>query len=174
MEETITNRVAKSPLVTIDLGDYYPDVQRGELDIAPWLYEGLILREGEFRKAVEEHDWSQYQDTHLALYCSEDAIIPQWAYMLLSSRLQPHAAQLYFGTQELREAQLWRLKLEKELDPEDFRAKPVIIKGCTDRPVSPQAYLTAVQLLQPVVKSILFGEACSTVPVYKKSRPKRS
>lgn len=172
MEETIPNRVAKSPLITIDLGNYYPEQQRAELDIAPWLYEGLILREGEFRTAVEGHDWSQYQDAHVALYCSEDAIIPQWAYMLLSSRLQPYAAQLYFGTGELREAQLWKQQLEKELHPEEFRGKPVIIKGCSDRPVSPQAYMTAVDLLQPVVKSILFGEACSTVPVYK-ARSKR-
>ena len=167
MANDIVNRVANSKLVTIDLEDYYPSGKRVVLDIKDWLYEGLVLREKEFRNYVKAHDWSQYQDAYVALTCSGDAIIPGWAYMLLSTQLGPFAAKVVIGDLESLESFLYREVIEG-LDLNAYKDKPVIIKGCTNKPVPKNAYVFLTARLMPVAKSIMYGEACSSVPLYKR------
>lgn len=167
MENEIINRVAGSKLVTIDLEDWYPEGVRSVFDIKDWLYEGLILREKEFRTHVKAFDWSQYQGHFVALTCSTDAIIPGWAYMLLTTAVSPYTQKVVIGDLEQLETQLYNTIIEK-LDTVSYLDKPVIVKGCSHKPVPPNAYITLVQKLQPLVKSILYGEACSSVPLYKK------
>ena len=163
----IVNRVAKSKLITFNLEEHYPEGPRIVLDIKDWLYEGLILREKEFRAQVDAHDWSVYQDAFVALQCSSEAIIPGWAYMLISSRLQPYAKQVVLGDLEALESTLYQ-KVIDNLDTERFRDKPVIIKGCTNKPVPKNAYLWATARIQQVAKSVMYGEACSSVPLFKR------
>lgn len=166
MAEEIINRVAKSPIKTIDLEEIYPAGARILFDIKDWLYEGIILREKEFRDHVSQHDWSQYQNQFVALTCSEDAIIPSWAFLLVSSELAPYAKKVVVGTLDTLETSIFQ-ELISDLNIEEFRNKPVIIKGCADKPIPPSAFTFLIQKLQPVVKSIMYGEACSTVPLYK-------
>lgn len=165
----IINRVAQSKLITFDLEDYYPKGERRVLDIKDWLYEGFILREKEFRAHVEEHDWAAYQNAYVALQCSSDAIVPGWAFMLIASKLQPYAKNVVVGSMENLETALYQTVLE-QLDVTEFTDKPVIIKGCSNKPVPENAYIMAVSKLQPVAKSVMYGEACSSVPLFKKSR----
>lgn len=169
MSEEIINRVAQSKLITFDLEDYYPKGERKVLDIKDWLYEGFILREKEFRSHVDEHDWSTYQDTYVALQCSSDAIIPGWAFMLIASKLQPYAKKVVQGSLENLETALYQTILDN-LDVTEFTDKPVIIKGCSNKPVPENAYLMAVNRIQEVAKSVMYGEACSSVPLYKKRK----
>lgn len=164
--EEIRNKVAESGLITLSLEDFYPAGNRMELDIAPWLFEEMILKEKDFRAYLKEHDWSKYQDAYVAVYCSADAIIPQWAYMLLGTYLQGIAREIVFGSREDLELLLMDRSLHL-VDWEIYRDQRLIIKGCGDLPIPPQAYLRIASLLKPVVKSLLFGEACSTVPIYK-------
>lgn len=170
MKEEIINRVANSKLVTFDLEALYPKGNRILFDLKDWLYEGLVLREKEFRNYVTEHDWQQYTDSYIALTCSSDAIVPGWAFMLVASRLQPHAKKVVQGNLEDLETAIYQEELAK-LDVSTFMDKPVIIKGCSHKPVPKNAYLMAVEKIQPVAKSIFYGEACSSVPLYK--RPKK-
>jgi len=163
----IVNRVAQSKLVTFDLEAYYPEGPRMILDIKDWLYEGLILKEKEFRAHAEAHDWSAYKDAFVALQCSSDAIVPGWAFMLITSRLQPYAKQVVLGDQEALETALYQ-KVIEDLETEQFRDKPVIIKGCTNKPVPKNAYLWATTKIQQVAKSVMYGEACSSVPLFKR------
>ncbi len=163
----IVNRVAQSKLITFDLEEYYPEGPRMVLDIKDWLYEGLILREKEFRAQADAHDWSVYKDAFVALQCSSDAIIPGWAYMLITSRLQPHAKQVVVGDLESLESTLF-LKVIEDLEIESFRDKPVIIKGCTNKPIPKNAYLWATAKIQEVARSVMYGEACSSVPLFKR------
>ena len=167
MEKEIINRVAQSKLRTFDLEDHYPQGERRMLDIKDWLYEGFILREKEFRTAAEEHDWEQYQDAHVALHCSTDAIVPGWAYMLLATRLQPYAKTVVQGDLEALETAIF-LPVIDNLDLSGYKDLPVIIKGCTHKPVPPNAYLWITARLQSVAKSIMYGEACSSVPLFKR------
>ena len=167
MENEIINRVANSKLITVDLEDWYPVGIRSVFDIKDWLYEGLILREKEFRSQVKAFDWSQYQDHFVALTCSTDAIIPGWAYMLLTTAITPYAQKVNIGNLEQLETRLYNTIIEK-LDVSSYTNKPIIVKGCSNKPVPPSAYVSLVQKLQPVAKSILYGEACSSVPLYKK------
>lgn len=169
MAEEIINRVANSALVVIDLEDYYPSGQRVQLDISNWLYEGLILREKDFRVQVAAHDWSQYQDAFVALHCSSDAIIPGWAYLLLSVHLSPFAKKVVVGNLETLENILFA-ELIADLDVSEYENKPLIIKGCAHKPIPDAAFVLLVQKLQPVARSIMYGEACSSVPLYKKRR----
>lgn len=166
MAEEIVNRVANSPLKTIDLEEMYPPGARILFDIKDWLYEGMILREKEFRGHVSEHDWSQYENQLVALTCSEDAIIPSWAFLLISSELAPYAKKVVVGNLETLETSIFQ-DLISDLNIKEFSDKPVIIKGCADKPIPPSAFTFLIQKLQPVVKSIMYGEACSTVPLYK-------
>ena len=167
-EEPILNRVAASKLVTFNLEDYYPEGRRILLDIKDWLHEGFILREKEFRKKLMEHDWSQYQDAYVALYCSSDAIVPGWAYILVTTKLQPYASIIVQGDLELLETSLYQSVIES-LDISEFEDRLVIIKGCTNKPVPPNAYILISQKLQSKVKSLMYGEACSSVPLFKRN-----
>ena len=163
----IVNRVANSKLVTFDLEALYPAGERILLDIKDWLYEGLILREKEFRDFVSNHHWEQYQDAYVAVTCSTDAIVPGWAYMLVASHLNPFAKRVVKGNLEVLEASIYQAIIDK-LDVAEFTEKPVIIKGCSNKPVPENAYLMAVAKIQTVAKGVMYGEACSSVPIYKK------
>lgn len=167
MAEEIVNRVANSVLKTIDLEDFYPEGKRIVFDIKDWLFEGLILREKDFREQVKNHDWSQYQDAYVALSCSTDAIIPSWAYLLLATHLEGFAKKTVIGNLELLETVLFT-EVISELNIEEFKEKPVIIKGCANKPIPQSAYTLLISKIQPFAKSIMYGEACSTVPLFKK------
>ncbi|MGI9526677.1 MAG: DUF2480 family protein [Weeksellaceae bacterium] len=169
MSDEIINRVAKSPLVTLDLESLYPKNQRIQLDIADWLHEGLILREKEFRQQLKEHDWTQYKDTFVALHCSTDAIVPGWTYILITTFLQPYAKMVVKGDLYMLDQMLYAEIIEK-LDVTPYQDQKVIIKGCSKIKVPDNAFLLITQKLMPVVSSLMFGEACSTVPLYKKSK----
>ncbi len=167
MQEEIINRVANSKLVTIDLEDFYPEGNRVVFDIKDWLFEGFVLREKEFRAHAKEHDWSQYQDSFIALTCSSDAIIPGWAYMLLTIQLSPFAKKIVTGDLEVLETAIYQ-DIIANLSVDEFHNKPIIIKGCTNKPVPANAYLFLANKLESIAKSIMYGEACSSVPLYKK------
>lgn len=167
MSEEIINRVAQSKLLTFDLEDYYPQGKRMFLDIKDWLYEGFILKEKEFRNHVSNHDWSQYTDAFVALHCSTDAIVPGWAYMLVATKLQPFAKKIVQGNLEQMETILYQTVIEN-IDVSEFKDKSVIIKGCSHKPVPPNAYLWITTRLLAVAKSIMYGEACSSVPLFKR------
>ena len=167
--EAIINRVANSSLITIDLEDFYPSGNRVVFDIKDWLYEGLILREKDFREQVKNHDWSQYQGNYVSLTCSSDAIIPSWAYLLLSTQLAPFATKVVVGNLELLETVIYQ-DIINHLDISEYDNKPIIIKGCANKPIPPSAYTLLIEKIQPIAKTIMFGEACSTVPLYKKKK----
>ena len=166
MAEEIINRVANSKLVTIDLEDYYPQGNRVVIDIKDWLFQELILKEKDFREHVQNHDWNQYHDAYIALTCSSDAIIPSWAYLLVTSQLSGFAKKVVVGNLELLETVIFEAIID-QLDTSTFEGKPVIIKGCANKPIPPSAYTLLIQKVQSVAKTIMFGEACSTVPLYK-------
>lgn len=167
MEEEIINRVANSPLVTVDLEDYYPKGKRILFDIKDWLLEGLVLREKDFREQISVHDWSQYQDSYVALTCSTDAIVPGWAFMLISLQLQPFTKKTIIGDLEALETSIYQ-DIINDLDVSGFQDKPLIIKGCSKKPVPQNAYIMLANKLKPIAKSIMYGEACSSVPLYKR------
>lgn len=167
MPEEIINRVAQSKLITFDLEDYYLKGERLVFDIKDWLHEGFILREKEFRDFAENHDWRRYENTYVALDCSTDAIVPGWAFMLLTSKLQPFAKKIVQGNLEQLETAIYQ-EILQQLDLSVYKDKLVIIKGCSKKPVPPNAYLLITALLQPVVKSLMYGEACSSVPLFKR------
>lgn len=167
IQETIINKVALSGLVTLDPAQFNPSGERIVYDIKDNLFQGLILREKDFREFVKEHDWSQYQDKLVAVTCSEDAIVPAWAYVLLANKLAPYAKEVVFGNEDVLETVLF-LKNIAALDAEQYRDQRVVLKGCGDVPVPVSAYVELAKKLTPVVKSLMFGEPCSTVPIYKK------
>jgi hypothetical protein len=167
IQENIINKVAQSGLVTLDPGQFYAPGERVVYDITDNLFHGLILREKDFREFVKGHDWAQYQDKNVAVTCTADAIVPAWAYMLLANRLQPYARQIVFGNLDVLETVLF-VKEVAALDIEQYRDQRVVIKGCGDVPVPVSAYVELTQKLTPMVKSIMFGEPCSTVPIYKR------
>ncbi|MCF6213294.1 MAG: DUF2480 family protein [Flavobacteriaceae bacterium] len=167
MSGEILNRVSKSKLITLDLEDFYPSGNRVLFDIAPWLYQKLILKEKEFRISVDKHQWEQYAQCYVALSCSVEAIIPSWAYLLLSSKLAPYAKKVVVGNLDLLETTIFS-EIIDNLDISQYKDKPIIIKGCANKPIPNSAYTVLVKKLQPAVKSIMYGEACSTVPIYKK------
>ncbi|MCH3881281.1 MULTISPECIES: DUF2480 family protein [Tenacibaculum] len=166
MAEEIINRVANSKLKTFDLEEIYPEGERVVFDIKDWLFQELILKETDFRASVKKHDWSQYKRKFVAVTCSVDAIIPSWAFMLVAAELTPHANKVVIGNLELLETVLYQ-ELLSFVDFKDFANAPVIIKGCADKPIPPSAFAFLIEKLQPIAKSIMFGEACSTVPLYK-------
>lgn len=167
MSAEIVNRVANSKLITFDLEDFYPSGERVLFDIKDWLLEGLVLREKDFRETVKSHDWSFYEGKFVALTCSTDAIIPGWAYMLLTTYLNPYAKKVVVGDLDVLETALYSEVIQR-MDVSAFQDKPVIVKGCSNKPVPQNAYIQIIQKLQPVVKSLMYGEACSSVPLYKK------
>lgn len=169
MEGEIVNRVANSPLVTINLEDHYHHGERVEYDIAQNLFQGLILREKDFRHFVKEHDWSQYAGKNVNIVSSTDAIIPTWAFMLLVTKLEEYANMVVDGDAQLLEFAIFKKAFEK-IDLEELKDRPIVVKGCGDLEISNTIYGEITRLLKPIVKSIMYGEPCSTVPVYKKPR----
>ena len=167
MEREIINRVAGSALVTLDLESYYDRHERVVLDIKDWLYQETILREKDFRNYIKEHDWSAYSNKNVAITCSVDAIIPTWAFMLVAISLQPQANMVVYGDLQDLENALFQQALST-IDAKDYEGAKVVVKGCGNFPVPTFAYLEVVRLLTPVVSSIMYGEPCSTVPLYKK------
>jgi hypothetical protein len=167
MEDTIINKVSESALTTLDLEQFYPKEEIALFDIKDFLFMGLILKEKDFREALKNLNWDAYNNKPVAVTCSADAVIPMWAYMLIATYLQPIAKEIIFGTKEELIKQLL-LKNIAQLQIEDYKDKRVVIKGCGDLPIGEAAYLEATTRLRPVVKSIMYGEPCSTVPIYKK------
>ena len=167
MSDEIVNRVANSGLVNFDLEAYYPKGQRQLIDLKDWLFEGLILKEKDFRQAVKDYNWAQHQDHYVAIDCSADAIVPVWSYMLISNAISPYAKKVVKGNLEVLETLLF-YELINALDTKPFEDQRVIIKGCSNLPIPESAYVAITNKLSPVVKSIMYGEACSSVPIYKK------
>jgi hypothetical protein len=167
MDEVMTNKVSESGILTVDLEEYYPKDETIVFDLKDYLFMGLILKEKDFREALKNLDLTPYNNRNVALTCTADAIIPMWAYMLVSSYLQPIAKNVVFGNADFLHQTLF-LKNIAAINPENYTDKRVVIKGCGDFPVSENAYVAITQLLRPVAKSIMYGEPCSTVPIYKK------
>jgi len=168
MEDQLINRVAQSGILTFNLEHHYTNGERKVLDIKDALFMGMILKEKDFRDWVKQHDWEQYRNACVAITCSADAIIPTWAYMLIAARLDGVASFYVFGDPDSLETSLY-VKALAEVDVEEYRDKRVVIKGCGDLPVPASAYVEISRRLLPVVKSLMYGEPCSTVPVFKKA-----
>jgi hypothetical protein len=165
--DEIQNRVASSALMVFDLEDYYPEGIKTQIDLAAWLTDGFLLKEKEFRQALAQHDWSQYQDQYVAIFCSTDAILPAWAEQVVAVQVLPYAKKVVLGTIDQLDELLYP-ELLAALDYSVYQDKAVILKGCSKKPVPQSAYILALQYLQLLAKSIMYGEACSAVPLYKK------
>lgn len=166
--DEIVNKVANSKLMVFDLEDYYPeDNHVVTLDISQWLFGGFILKETEFREHLKNTDWSKYEDKYVALFCSEDAVLPAWAYSLVTVYLAPFALKVVQGSKEMAIID-WYQDILNKLDYTDYIDKPLILKGCSKKQVPNEVYTIAIQKLVKVAKSVMFGEACSAVPLYKK------
>lgn len=166
MSDNIVNRVANSQLITIDLADYIPKGNRKSIYIVDWLYEGLILKETYFREKITQHDWSQYKDSYVAIHPTTDAIVPSWAYLLLTSNLTSIAKKIIVGNEQDLIDNLILESLDKT-DFSVFKNKKIIIKGCSKYNISNNVYSLLIQKLQPIASSLMFGEACSNVPLFK-------
>ena len=167
MSEPLINKVAESGLVTLDLEQYYPKGETAVFDLKDYLFMGMILKEKDYREGLKTTDWSLYSGKNVALTCSADAIIPVWAWMLAAAYLQPVAKELVMGDEKELHKQLY-LKNIAAINPEEFADKRMVIKGCGETPIADFVYMEVTKKLLPVVKSIMYGEPCSTVPVYKK------
>jgi len=167
MNDPIINKVAESGLITIDPAEYYPKQDLKLFDLKDFLFMGLILKEKEFREALKNFDWEQYRDKDVAVTCTADAIIPVWAWMLIGSYLQPVANEVIMGDEKELHKKVF-LKNLSRIDTNEYAGKRIVIKGCGETPIGDFVYLELTKLLQPVAKSIMYGEPCSTVPVYKK------
>jgi len=167
METVIVNKVAESALTAIDLEEYYPKGETAVFDLKDHLFMGLILKEKDFRSALQTMDWEQYRNKKVAITCSADAIIPMWAYMLVASNLQAVANEVVFGD-EKQMLQTILLKNLSQLKGEDYLDKRVVVKGCGDVTIPEAAYVEITNKLRPFVKSIMYGEPCSTVPIFKR------
>ena len=167
--DEIINRVANSTLEVFDLEDYYPNGIRTQIDISQWLFEGFLLKEKDFREALKNHDWSQYQNHFVAIHCATDAIIPAWASILVTTHVATFAQKVISGTVSDLESALYQ-EILLQLDYSNYQDKAIIIKGCSKKPVPESAYVLVAQYLQPFAKSIMYGEACSAVPLYKKPK----
>ena len=167
MSDAIVNKVAESGLITLDLEKFLPDHPIMLFDMKDYLFMGLILKEKDFRAAMQLHDWAQYQDRYVAVTCTVDAVIPVWAYMLVASYVQPFAKDAVYGTAEDLKNQVLMKNLQ-QLDVSVYVDKRVVVKGCGEVPIDDRAYLEITKRLRPVAKSIMYGEPCSTVPIFKK------
>lgn len=167
MEKEIINRVASSGLITIDLSDYAPKKPIENLDIKKFLFQGLILKEKEFRLTLKKNDFSIYKNKTVALNCSSNSILPMWAFMLITSYLNAVNADVHFGTQEEVFQQIFKKNINA-IDTDNFKNKKVIIKGCGSVKLTANLYVAITKKLQNIVSSLMFGEACSAVPVFKK------
>lgn len=167
IQENIVNKVASSGLITFNLEDYLDKSDRLLYDIKDNLFHGLILKEQDFRAFVKEHDWTQYQDKNVAITCTADAIVPTWAYMLLANKMKPYAKEIVFGNLDTLDTLLFAKALSK-INIDDFAGQRVVVKGCANPLIPVSAYVEITTLLTPVVKSIMYGEPCSTVPIFKR------
>ncbi len=167
MSDAIVNKVAESGLITLDLEKFLPGNPVVLFDLKDYLFMGLILKEKDFRAAMQQHDWAQYQDKYVAVACTADAVIPVWAYMLVAAYLQPFAVDVVYGTEEELKNQVLMKNLQ-QLDVSVYADKRIVVKGCGDVPIADRAYLEVTKRLRPVAKSIMYGEPCSTVPIFKK------
>jgi len=167
MSDTFINKVTESGIITLDLEEYYPKEETLVFDMKDYLFMGLILKEKEYREALKEKDFSIFTGKNVAISCTADAVIPVWAYMLAASNLQPYANEIVFGNEDFLHQTVFIKNLGK-INPEDYSGQRVVIKGCGELPISETAYVEITRILRPVVKSIMYGEPCSTVPVFKK------
>lgn len=167
MSEEMVNKVAESGLISFDLEEYYPKGEIKIFDLKPYLFMELILKEKDFRAALQTTDWTVYQDANMAITCSADAIIPMWAYMLVASHLQPFAKEIVFGDEKKLVSTLLFKNLAS-VNGEEYTDKRVVVKGCGELEIPESAYVEITNKLRPFVKSIMYGEPCSTVPIYKK------
>lgn len=167
MEGEIVNRIAQSPILTFRLEDYHVKGERELIDIKDQLFQGMILREKDFREFVKAQDWSRYQDKLVAVTCSADAIVQTWAYMLLAVKLEPYAAHITFGTLDDLERELFLKQLD-EIDFSQFEGRPIVVKGCSNIRIPTAVYMEATRRLKPFAKKLSYGEPCSTVPLYKR------
>ena len=167
--EEIVNRVAVSGIVSLDLEELYDPGERVLYDIKDNLWQGMILKEKDFREFLKTHDWTQYQGKNVAITCSEDAIVPTWAYMLLAVQLEPYANAIVFGDLNALEDKLFSDAIQK-INLSEYEGKRVVVKGCSKVNVPISAYVEISRLLKPIVQSLMFGEPCSTVPLYKKPK----
>jgi hypothetical protein len=165
----LINRVANSGLITLNLEEHFPPFERVYFDLKDYLFQGLILKEKDFRTSLKEIDWAQYEGKVLLVHCSTDAIVPVWAYMLVSTLAAPHAADVFFGTDNQYLENYYRQKLSS-LDYKQYDGQRVVIKGCSHLPVPAAAYMELSRRLQPYAQSIMYGEPCSTVPIFKRPR----
>ena len=168
-EKPLVNRVAESSLVTLNLEDYFPKAPIIAFDLKDFLFQGLILKEKEFRAALKEYQWPKLQDGYLALYCSTDAIIPTWAFMLVAAYATPYAKEIFMGDTD-RFLQHYYTGLLSKLELGHLNGSRVVIKGCSNKPVPTSAYVDLTTKLQPLAQSIMYGEPCSTVPIFKRPR----
>lgn len=172
IDKPLVNRVAASGLVTLNLEDFFPKEEVVIFDLKDYLFMELILKEKDFRAALKEHDWTQYQNKNLVVYCSTDAIIPVWAYMLVTVYAEPFVTNIFQGKAE--EFYKWAFtKALMEVDAALYEDKRIVVKGCSNKPVPPSAYMELTRKLRPYAKSIMYGEPCSTVPIFKKPRVKK-
>ena len=167
-EGEIINRVANSGLITLNLEEFCDMTEIRSFDIKDCLFMGLMLKEKDFREFVKNHDWESYQNQAVAVFCSADAIVPTWAYMLLASRLEPYTREVFFGSPEELKIQRYMRNLQ-QVQWEKFADQSVVIKGCGEKEVPVRAYVEATARLRPLAKKIMYGEPCSTVPIYKKA-----
>lgn len=167
MQDEIVNKVAASSLLVFDLEDYYPEGIRTQIDISQWLHEGFLLKEKEFREALKNHDWSVYTNHFVAIHCKTEAIIPAWAILLVSSFVVPFAKKVINGNLYELEVSMYQ-DVINTIDFSVYQHKALILKGCSKKPVPETAYVLAIQKLQLVAKSIMYGEACSAVPIFKR------
>lgn len=167
MENTIINKVAESALTTIDIEEYYPKGETAVFDLKDHLFMGLILKEKDFRLALQSYDWEKFRDKNVGITCSADAIIPMWAYMLVAANVQPVAKAVVFAEEKDVLPTLLQQNLSA-INGEDYRDKRVVVKGCGDVAIPEAAYVAVTGKLRPYVKSIMYGEPCSTVPIFKR------
>ncbi len=171
-DKPLVNRVANSGLITLNLQDFYPSEDLLEFDLKDYLFMELILKEKDFRQALKEHDWTQYQDKNMIVYCSTDAIIPVWAYMLVVSYASPYVKRIIQGDKTVFYTTIFIEKL-KQLDASQYQGKRIVIKGCSDKEVPVAAYVELTNKLYPYAQSIMYGEPCSTVPIFKRPRERK-
>ncbi len=162
----IVNKVAKSGLITLDMKTFKGSQNRKIIDIKNWLFEGMVLKEKKFREHLKDENWERYKDAFVALYCSNDTIIPVWAYMLLTKHLNPYASTVIYGNEKELEKKIFHLNI-KNFDAKPLENKRVLLKGCTDTYIPEDSYVQLSNKLMGNVKSLMFGEACSNVPIFK-------
>lgn len=168
-DKPLVNRVAQSSLITINLEKYFPTENIIEFDLKDFLFQGLILKEKDFRTALAEHPWADLRNCYLAIYCSTDAIIPTWAYMLVTANAAPYTKDIFLGNREMLLEKYYTQIIEGN-DWSNLASQRVVIKGCSDKPVPVSAYVELTKKLQPIAQSVMFGEPCSTVPIFKRPR----